>query len=80
VLADFQSVPPTGVPGDQLRLHGRESDYAVGSSPVAGLAGAALFLDSNGNRRADGQDELIAVAPGLSRESLQWAVAEARFV
>jgi hypothetical protein len=80
VLADFQSVPPTGKPGDQLRLHGAAGDYAIGSSPLLNPTGASLFLDSNGNRRADRSDELIAVAPGLSRESLQWALAEARFV
>ena len=45
---------------DKLKLHGPASSYLLGPSPIAGVAGTALFYDSNSNGTLEPTDELIA--------------------
>jgi Ca2+-binding RTX toxin-like protein len=47
---------------DRLRLFGSASQYLLGTSPIAGTPGTALYHDSNGNAVLDtATDELIAI-------------------
>ena len=54
---------------DRLRLTGSLAQYFLGTSPLAGLAGTAVYHDSNANGVLDNtSDELVAIL--LSTETL----------
>jgi hypothetical protein len=44
-----------------IELHGAASDYVLGSSPISGVNGTGIFLDTNGNGVFNSTDELIAI-------------------
>lgn len=59
IITDFNRV------SDRIVLRGSARNYVLGASPIAGLNGTAVYVDSNRNRRLNATDELIAVVQNV---------------
>jgi Ca2+-binding RTX toxin-like protein len=76
LITDF-----TPAAADKLQLRGAAAQYLLGASPVAGVAGTALFFDSNGNGTLQaGSDELIAILRSPAALSVANTINTAIFV
>jgi trimeric autotransporter adhesin len=66
---------------DRLQLNGNSADYFLGTSPIAGVPGHALYHDSNGNGTLQtGTDELIAIIRSTAALTPANTIANATFV
>ena len=50
---------------DKIQLEGKANNYLIGTSPLSGISGQAIYLDTNNNQILNPKDELIAVIEGL---------------
>jgi Ca2+-binding RTX toxin-like protein len=60
VIEDFN------ITQDRIQLRGTASSYLLRTSPITGITGTAIYVDSNGNGAFNSTDELIAIAQGVS--------------
>ncbi|UFP93076.1 calcium-binding protein [Gloeobacter morelensis] len=65
LITDFNSAN-----GDLIQLNGTSSQYLLGSSPVSGVSGTAVYFDTDGSGAVNSADELIAVVQSTSTVSL----------
>ncbi|MFO0017051.1 MAG: putative Ig domain-containing protein, partial [Synechococcaceae cyanobacterium] len=72
-LGDYALIKDFDVSQDKIQLSWQKSGYLLGTSPIAGLSGTAIFLDKPSGE----PDELIAVIEGVSGLSLSAAVFSA---
>lgn len=59
--SDYALITDFNISNDVIQLQGRPEDYLLGSSPVFGIIGIGLFLDTNSNGIFNTTDELIAI-------------------
>jgi Ca2+-binding RTX toxin-like protein len=69
-LGDYALIKDFSSTFDKIQLEGAANLYVLGSSPIAGVAGTAIYLDTNGNKAFNSTDELIAVVQGSGGLSL----------
>ncbi|AFY44861.1 calcium-binding protein [Nostoc sp. PCC 7107] len=65
-LNDYALITDFSIAEDRIQLRGTASSYLLGTSPIAGITGTSIYLDSNGNGTFNSTDELIAIAQGVS--------------
>jgi Ca2+-binding RTX toxin-like protein len=69
-LSDYARIVDFNKTSDRIQLEGSATGYLLGSSPLAGVSGTAIYQDTNGNRLLGARDELIAIVQGSSNLSL----------
>ena len=69
-LGDYALIKDFSSTLDKIQLEGSASRYILGTSPIAGLTGTAIYLDTNGNKAFNSTDELLAVVQGSGSLSL----------
>jgi Ca2+-binding RTX toxin-like protein len=69
-LGDYALIKDFSSSLDKIQLEGSASRYVLGTSPIAGVSGTAIYLDTNGNKAFNSTDELIAVVQGSGGLSL----------
>ncbi|MBD2624868.1 hypothetical protein [Trichormus variabilis] len=47
-------------------MEGSASKYILGTSPISGVAGTAIYLDTNNNGIFNSTDELVGIVKGAS--------------
>jgi Ca2+-binding RTX toxin-like protein len=67
---DYAAIADFNISGDTIQLLGQAANYVLGTSPITGLVGTGLFLDTNSNGVFNSTDELIAVIQGTGTTSL----------
>jgi Ca2+-binding RTX toxin-like protein len=79
---DYALVLDFTVGEDRLRLAGGSAAYFLGASGVSGVSGSGVYHDSNGNKKWDTSDELLAVVRSVSGVPLTAAnvIGTAQFV
>ena len=65
-LGDYALINDFNSSLDKIQLEGSASRYVLGSSPIVGLTGSAIYLDTNSNGVFNSTDELIAIVKGSS--------------
>ncbi|MEM9154018.1 MAG: hypothetical protein AAGB13_03125 [Cyanobacteria bacterium P01_F01_bin.33] len=61
--ADYARIQGFSAVEDRIQLEGTATDYVLGSSPISGISGTAVYLNAS-------TDELVAVVEGVSGLSL----------
>jgi Ca2+-binding RTX toxin-like protein len=69
-LNDYGLIEDFNKSQDKLQLQGSASKYVLGSSPVNGVNGTAIYLDTNNSGTLGPSDELISVVKGVTDFSL----------
>jgi Ca2+-binding RTX toxin-like protein len=64
--ADYALITDLNAAEDKVKLEGPVTNYRLGTSPIAGITGQALFLDQPGTE----PDELIAIFQGATNLDL----------
>lgn len=67
---DYAVITDFNIGSDAIQLKGQAANYVLGASPISGLVGTGLFLDTNGNGVFNSTDELIAVIQGTGTTPL----------
>jgi Ca2+-binding RTX toxin-like protein len=65
LITDFSSAN-----GDLIQLTGTSSQYLLGSSPISGVSGTAVYFDTDGGGAFNSTDELVAIVQSTSTVSL----------
>jgi hypothetical protein len=55
---------------DAIQLKGKAINYLIGKSPITGISGRAIYLDTNNNKSLNANDELIAIIEGTNSLNL----------
>jgi Ca2+-binding RTX toxin-like protein len=63
-LEDYALITDFNIADDQIVLVGSPNDYALGASPVSGVSGTAIYLNTDGIDGVGPTDELVAVVQG----------------
>lgn len=69
-LGDYALITDFNSSQDRIQLKGTASQYLLGTSPISGVAGTAIYLDTNLNGLFNSTDELVAIVQGSSGISL----------
>jgi Ca2+-binding RTX toxin-like protein len=71
LITDFNSITDwisiRKLAKDTIQLKGSASSYFLQSSPISGISGSAIYLDTNGNGVFGADDELIAIVQGSTK-------------
>jgi Ca2+-binding RTX toxin-like protein len=67
---DYAAIADFSISSDAIQLKGQAANYVLGASPISGLVGTGLFLDTNANGTLNSTDELIAVIQGTGTTPL----------
>lgn len=73
--SDYAAIADFNISGDTIQLLGQAANYVLGASPISGLVGTGLFLDTNSNGVFNSTDELIAVIQGTGTTPLSLSAA-----
>ncbi|MEH2265403.1 calcium-binding protein, partial [Nostoc sp.] len=65
-LNDYARLRGFNTSQDKIQLQGLASSYLLGSSPINGISGTAIYLDTNGNAIFNSTDELIGIVEGVT--------------
>jgi hypothetical protein len=65
-LGDYALIKDFSSTLDKIQLEGAANLYVLGSSPIVGISGTAIYKDTNSNGAFNSTDELIAVVQGSS--------------
>jgi Ca2+-binding RTX toxin-like protein len=65
-LNDYALIEGFNTSQDKIQLAGSASKYVLGSSPINGKIGSAIYLDTNNNGILGPTDELISVVTGVN--------------
>jgi Ca2+-binding RTX toxin-like protein len=65
-LNDYALIQGFNTSQDKIQLAGSASKYVLGASPVSGVNGSAIYLDTNNNGILGPNDELISVVAGVN--------------
>ncbi|MEG3845746.1 calcium-binding protein, partial [Microcoleus sp. herbarium19] len=69
-LNDYALIQGFNTSQDKIQLAGSASKYVLGASPVRGVNGTAIYLDTNNNGILGPTDELISVVAGVRNLNL----------
>jgi Ca2+-binding RTX toxin-like protein len=69
-LNDYALIQGFNTSQDKIQLEGSASRYVLGSSPINGVGGTGIYLDTNGNGTLGSSDELISVVAGVTNLTL----------
>lgn len=69
-LADYALITDFNSTVDKIQLEGSANKYLLGSSPVSGISGKAIYLDTNNNKAFNSTDELVAIVEGATNLNL----------
>ncbi len=69
-LNDYALIEDFSKSQDEIWLKGSASDYVIGASPIGGVNGTGIYLDTNGSGTLGANDELIAVVAGINNLNL----------
>jgi Ca2+-binding RTX toxin-like protein len=61
---DYALITDFNTADDQIVLVGSPSDYVLGASPLSGVSGTAIYLNTDGTDGVGPTDELVAVVQG----------------
>ena len=65
-LADYAAIEDFTVGEDRIRLEGSASMYVLGTSPIVGKLGEAIYLDTDMSGSLTTNDELLAVVENVT--------------
>ncbi|MBX9259435.1 calcium-binding protein [Desmonostoc muscorum CCALA 125] len=65
-LNDYALIVDFNTSQDKIQLQGLASSYLLGTSPISGISGTAIYLDTNTNSVLNSTDELIAIVEGVT--------------
>ncbi|MBD2415804.1 hypothetical protein FACHB389_34460 [Nostoc calcicola FACHB-389] len=65
-LNDYALITDFNISQDKIQLQGLASSYLLGTSPISGISGTAIYLDTNTNSVLNSTDELIAIVGGVT--------------
>ncbi|MFN6538729.1 MAG: Calx-beta domain-containing protein [Nostoc sp. EkiNYC01] len=63
-LSDYALIKDFNSSQDKIQLQKTASRYLLRSSPVSGISGTAIYLDTNSNKAFNSSDELVAIVQG----------------
>jgi Ca2+-binding RTX toxin-like protein len=69
-LGDYALIKDFSSTFDKIQLEGAANLYVLGVSPIVGVAGTAIYKDTNSNGAFNSTDELIAIVQGSGGLSL----------
>jgi hypothetical protein len=69
-LGDYAAIIDFDLAADIIQLEGSASRYLLGISPISGLNGTAIYLDTNNDGSLNSNDEFIAAIVGATGLSL----------
>ncbi|AFY73019.1 VCBS repeat-containing protein [Synechococcus sp. PCC 7502] len=69
-LGDYALIKDFSSTLDKIQLYGAANLYVLGTSPIGGVSGTAIYLDTNSNGAFSSTDELIAIVQGSGKLSL----------
>jgi Ca2+-binding RTX toxin-like protein len=69
-LNDYGLIQGFSTSHDTIQLEGSASRYVLGSSPINGVSGTGIYLDTNGSGTLGSSDELISVVAGVTNLNL----------
>ena len=69
-LNDYALIQGFNTSQDKIQLEGAANKYVLGSSPINGINGTGIYLDTNGNGTLGNTDELISVVAGVTNLNL----------
>jgi Ca2+-binding RTX toxin-like protein len=69
-LNDYALIEDFSKSQDEIWLEGSAGDYVIGASPIDGVNGSGIYLDTNGSGTLGANDELIAVVEGVNNLNL----------
>jgi Ca2+-binding RTX toxin-like protein len=69
-LNDYALIQGFNTSQDKIQLQGAASKYVLGSSPISGISGTGIYVDTNGNGILGPNDELISVVTGVTNLNL----------
>ncbi|MBD2691290.1 calcium-binding protein [Anabaena catenula] len=65
-LGDYALIKDFNSTQDKIQLEGSASKYILGTSPISGVSGTAIYLDTNNNGIFNSTDELVGIVQGSS--------------
>jgi Ca2+-binding RTX toxin-like protein len=65
-LSDYALITDFNSSQDKIQLEGSASKYFLGTSPISGVTGTAIYLDTNLNGLFNSTDELVGIVKGSS--------------
>jgi Ca2+-binding RTX toxin-like protein len=69
-LNDYALIQGFNTSQDTIKLEGSASRYVLGSSPINGVSGTGIYLDTNNSGTLGASDELISVVAGVTNLTL----------
>ncbi len=69
-LGDYAAIVDFDLAADIIQLEGSATRYLLGKSPISGLNGTAIYLDTNNDGSLNSSDELIGAIVGVTGLSL----------